>query len=188
MTTENNNSPWFFIKSLESFSDSVIKPIYSEVIMQKFDNSGILKWFANSWFINALQNFWKGWFKKVFVIFGWLIIVLGLFNAIMYALILIFTFYLQSLIAILLWILSVIVWVWIVRFKKWYWFIVIVSFVLGLINLIYSYFAYPSVMRFFFSWWQMLSLYTFIVSFLFSILFFIIHYALIIKNKELFVN
>ena len=177
---EKNKEVVAFINSMESFSDSIIKPIYNESWVKSIENMWFMKSLINSGFINALQDFWKGWFKNVFVVFGWIVIIWGILWVILWIFVLIKWPSLYNILFIILSFIVIPTWVWMIRFKKWYPFIVVLSFLFSLINsalVNYSFYA-PSYY------------YTsgLIITLVLSTLVFMVWFALILKNKELFKN
>lgn len=184
MSKDQNDSVNYYLGKGEKISDNFVSIFYSESLVKSIENLEFMKSLINSSFIKWLNDFWKGWFKQVFVFFWYLAIIFWLISVVLDVLNLFDMFrYVRWLISIALQIvmalLTVITWFWMIKFKKWYPFIVIVSYVWQVIvTLAFPIYAYGY-------WFGRGSSIGYIV---FSLLLFIIWYALILKNKELFKN
>ncbi len=177
---EKNKEVGAFINSMESFSDSIIKPIYSESLVKSIENMWFMKSLVNSGFINALQNFWKWWFKNVFVVFGWIAIIWGILWILIWIFDLVKWPSLYNILSVLSSFLTILVWVWVIRFKSWYPFIVVLSFLFSLIySALVNYSFYAPAYNY---------TYVIIISLVLSTLVFMVWFALILKNKDLFKN
>lgn len=169
----------------ENFSDKVVGMFYSEALVNKIESMDFMKNLINSSFIKGINDFWKGWFIKVFVFFWYLSVIFWVIWLLMDLKMLFGNFrFFNSTILVILWMvfsfLAVIWGIWMIKFKKRYPFVVLVSFIYQII--------YSIVLNFFFTsmyyhvWWMG------IWSMIISALLFVIWYAILLKNKDLFKN
>ncbi len=169
----------------ESVSDNIVGMFYSESLVKKIESLDFMKSLIESGFIKGLNDFWKGWFKQVFIVFWYLSIIFWLLGFLMDLKLLFGTFrYFNSTISVVLWMgfsfLAVISWIWMIKFKKRYPFIVLITFIYQII--------YTISLNFFFSSMYYYTGWTGIGSLIIWAVFFVIWFALILKNKDLFKN
>lgn len=187
----NNKEKWSmdnFMGTWEKMSDNFVSMFYSEWLVKSIEWLEFMKSLVKSSFIEALQSFWKGWFKQVFVFFWYLAIIFWLISIVKDVLDLLNTlWYMRGMISVILSIVSsclmVITWFWIIKFKKWYPFMAIVSYIVQMV----VYLTFPMM----YGYWVGFSYYyssSSIWSIVVSLWFFIVWLALIFKNKELFKN
>jgi hypothetical protein len=155
---------------------------YNESLVKSIESLDFMKKLIKSSFITWLQNFWKGWFKQVFIFFGYVSIIFWLVSIVIWVFDLLDYRYFRWLVSVILSlvmaIISVVSWFWMIKFKVRYPFIVLLSFVWQVIVALI-----PNQY-----WYMYYSRGSSIWTILFSLLFFMIWYALILKNKELFIN
>jgi len=172
-------------KKSENFSDKIVGMFYSESLVKKIESLDFMKSLIESSFVKGINDFWKGWFKQVFVFLGYLSVIFWVIAFLMDLKMLFGNFrYFNSSIIVILWMmfsfLAVIGGIWMIKFKKRYPFVVLVTFIYQII--------YFTVLNFFFSfmyyyvWWMWFG--TMII----SALLFVIWYAILLKNKDLFKN
>jgi hypothetical protein len=172
-----------FMGTWEGFSDKFVAIFYNESLVKSIENLDFMKKLMNSSFIKALQDFWKGWFKQVFIFLWYLAIIFWLISIVLYILDLFDSFrYFRWMISIILSIsmsfLSVITWFWMIKFKKRFPFMALISY----IGQIIVYVVFNPYGHMYYSRGSSIGY------IIFSFLFFIIWYALILKNKDLFKN
>lgn len=180
MSKETNG----FMDTLEKSSDNIVDMFYNESLVKSIESQDFIESLVKSSFIWKLQDFWKGWFKQVFVFFGYLSVIFGIISLLMNLVSMFgYMMYIMGILYVVLWIgmsiLSVIVWVWMIKFKKRYPFMVLFCFAYQMIYYII-----------FSSYWTMVyypwgSPVWYVVVWIF---FFIVFYALVLKNKDLFVT
>jgi len=199
---ENNktNSGWTegldkAMNVLDERASCIVGKIYNEALVEKIENFDLMKKLVASGFIKAINDFGKGWFKQVFIILGYIGIVMGAFTVLTSVVALLKSFsahwyyLLFNLLTIVSGILYLIWWVGMVKFKKWYPFVVILNLWINIATIILSAFALKII------WGSNYYGGTISVAYgnmLFSIVIWIavwsIWYALILKNKALFKN
>ncbi len=168
----------------------LIKKIESQYLMKSLIDSAFIKW---------LNDFWKWWFKWVFIFFWYLLIIFWLLGVLMDIRLIFRMFrffdsnvflelwgqFLYSSITNVLWMfysfLAIISWIWMIKLKKWYPFMVLVTFIYKIIYIFCLNFFFAR-MYFDYWWWMWFR------SIIIWAIFFIIWYALILKNKDLFKN
>lgn len=181
---ENKKGKWYldiFISKWEKISDKIVSLFYVEAFVKSVENIEFIKILVWSTFIKSLNDFWKWWFKQVFVFLWYLSIIfwlIGLISNIKY--LLDFLWYVRWMIPVVLqmimFVVLIITWFWMIKFKKWYSFVVLVWYVWQIITVFTS-----PVFSFWYGWVSIFSLLIWLAIFL-------VWYALIIKNKELFKN
>lgn len=188
MDNKEKSSMGSFMSTWSSISDNIVSKFYSEGFVKNIESLGFMQSLIKSSFIEALQNFWKGWFKQVFVFFWYLAIIFWLINLFFQAFSLLNNLGYMRWMTLVVWsiitsILMVLTWFWIVKFKKWYPFMIIITYIIQLVILIASPMAYGywAAGSFYYSW---ASIWSMILSFWF----FIVWLALVFKNKALFNN
>jgi hypothetical protein len=144
-----------------------------------------MKSLIESSFIKGINDFWKGWFIKVFVFLWYLSVIFWIIWFLMDLKMLFGTFrYFNSSITVILWMvfsfLAVLGWIWMIKFKKRYPFVVLVTFVYQIIYLIALNFFFTSM--YYYTWWMGVG------SMIISAWLFVIWFAIILKNKDLFKN
>jgi hypothetical protein len=180
---KSKNEAWEnFIKKWEQLSDNFVKIFYNDSLLKKIESLDFMKNLINSSFIKEIQNFWKGWFKQVFIFFWYLAIIFWIISIIMNIFSLFNSLiYIRWVLLIILWIgmslLSVITWFWMVKFKSWYPFIVVITFFYQIIYYILQN-LYGNIY-----YYSISSLIWYIVI---SLLFFVVWLSLVLKNKDLF--
>ena len=172
-------------KKSENFSDSIVNMFYSDSLVKKIESLDFMKSLIDSAFIKAINDFWKGWFKQVFVFFWYLSVIFWVISFLMDLSYLFSIFwYFNSIITTILWIwfsfLAVIWGIWMIKFKKRFPFIMLVTFIYKIIYFISLNFFYSSM--YYYTWGMSIG------SIVISTLLFVIWYALILKNKDLFKN
>ncbi len=184
MSTEKKETLDNFIQKWEKLSDNLVKGFYNESLVKKIESLDFMKSLIGSSFLQAIQSFWKWWFKQVFIFFWYLAIIFWILGALMQIFSIFNSFVyikwlLFDILSIGMSLLVIIIWFWMIRFKTWYPFIVIISFFYQIIFSIFSS-LYASIY-----YYPLSSLIWYIII---SCLFFIVWFALILKNKELFHN
>jgi len=185
---KNNKKFDDFILKAEKISDDIVWKIYNEWLVEKIESLDFMKALINSSFINWIQNFWKEWFKQIFIILWYISILWWLIFSIT-ELIWLFdifnnTWFLISwIINICLGVLSIIVWFWIIKLKKRFPFITLVQWWIYILSIIVSFLAIKYYFRWFFWIWNLWHVLTNIFIFL---AFYTIYIALVLKNKKLF--
>lgn len=183
MSKEQKDSVNAFMGKGEKMSDNVVSIFYNESLVKSIESIDFMKKLIESAFIKWLNDFWKWWFKQVFIFFGYLAIIFWLISIVLDVFNLLDSFwYLRGLIgvilSILMSILTVITWFWMIKFKKWYPFIVLLSYIGQIIvSVVFNPYGYMYYSRGSTIWYVV-----------FSLLFFVVWFALILKNKELFKN
>lgn len=183
MKKEQKETANTFLSKWEKLSDSIVALFYNETLVNKVESLDFMKKLINSSFIASLQDFWKWWFKSIFIFFWYLAIVFWLLSFVIEIFDLFGSFrYYRWLLSIILWmgmsILFVINWFWMIKFKSRYPFVFLITYIYKvLFYLIFDNYWY----MYYWAWSSVGYL-------LFSLLFFILWYALILKNKELFKN
>ena len=179
-----------FIDNLENFSDSVVKAIYSDAFMKSVENLWFMKMLVNSSFVKWVQSFWKWWFKSVFVFFWWFSIVVWLIGCVAFIVSLIismlsFSFFVifSNIVNFLLCFACIIYWIWTIKFKKRFPFITLLTLLLSIIS--YTLWAFQPI--FGVSYFQLYPVWV-IISIAILILLSAVSYAVVLKNKNLFVN
>ncbi len=181
---ENKKGKWYldiFISKWEKISDKIVSLFYVEAFVKSVENIEFIKMLVWSTFIKSINDFWKWWFKQVFVFLWYLSIIfwlIGLISNIRY--LLDFLWYIRWMIPVILqmimFVVLIITWFWMIKFKKWYSFVVLVWYVWQIITV----FSSP-VYSF---WYGGISIFSLLI----WLAIFLVWYALIIKNKELFKN
>ncbi len=173
----------------------VVEKIYNENLVSSIENLEFMKKLVNSGFIKAINDFGKGWFKQVFVILWYIWIVMWAFTVIT-SILSLFKFYnahryyiLFYLLTIVSSILYLVWWVGMVKFKKWYPFVVILSLLVNLSIQILSAFALKIIWGSAYYGWAINVAYgSLLVSIAIGLWLWAIAFALILKNKALFKN
>lgn len=169
----------------ENFSDKIVGMFYSESFVKKIESLDFMKSLIESSFIKGINDFWKGWFIKVFVFLGYLSVIFWVIGFLMDLKMLFGTFrYFNSSITVILWMvfsfLAVIWGIWMIKFKKRYPFVVLITFIYQIIYTICLNFFFSTM--YYYSWWM------WIWSMIISAVLFVIWYAILLKNKDLFKN
>ena len=168
----------------ECISDKIVSVFLTDKLVNKVESLDFMKKLVKSSFINSLQKFWKGWFKQIFIIWGYLSIIFGLITILGGFFSLLRLYMIPATISIISWLIILVMWFWAIKFKKWYPFVTLIQWLIYLILLLLSYFinsfyvSGPFSLRPSFVW-----LFINIIVFL---AIFIVYYALILKNKWLF--
>lgn len=173
----------------------IVDKFYNEALVTKIENLDFMKKLVASGFIQAINDFGKGWFKQVFIILGYIGIVFGAFTVITSLITLSKTFsihwyyVLYSVLAIIMALLNVAWWVGMVKFKKWYPFVVILSLVVGISIQILSAFALKIIWGSSYLGGAINVAYgNMLFGIAIGLVLWGIAYALILKNKALFKN
>ena len=169
----------------ENFSDKIVGMFYSESCVKKIESLDFMKSLIESSFIKGINDFWKGWFKQVFVFLGYLSVIFWVIAFLMDLKYLFGIFwYLNWVISVVLWmgfsILWIISWIWMIKFKKRFPFVTLVTFVYQIIYSLALNLFFSSI--YYYNWWM--SFWSMII----STLIFVIWFAIILKNKDLFKN
>lgn len=183
MNKEQKDSKDAFLDKGEKLSDNIVSTFYNDSLVKKIESMEFMKKLINSSFIGAIQDFWKWWFKQVFVFFWYLAIIFWLISLLIDVIDLFGSFrYFRWLLSIILWIvvswLTVVIWFWMIKFKKWFPFLSLVLYVFQIL----AYLVFNPYGSMYYSRWDSVGY------IIFSVLFFIVWYALILKNKEMFNN
>lgn len=183
--TKENDTLNDVTKKSENISDKIVWMFYSESLVKKIESLDFMKSLIDSAFIKWLNDFWKGWFIKVFVFFWYLSILFWLLGFLMDIKLLFGSFrYFNSAVSVVLWMwfsfLAVIWGIWMIKFKKRYPFVVLITFIYQIIYIISLNFFYSSIYYYVWGRW--------IWSVVIWAIFFVIWFALILKNKDLFKN
>ncbi len=183
MFKTKNNFLKNFLLSLESISDSFIQKFYNETLISEIQKIEFIKKLLKSNFIQSLQNFGKSWFKDAFVSLGYI----RIFVWILWGFVSLISFFqnltvafssiIFSLLNVLLMFFTIIMWVWIVKFKKWLPFWYIITAFLNLIYIIFKFILFST-------FWYL----GFIINLAFFFFLVVIILVLLLKNKNLFVN
>ncbi len=171
-----------FLGAWEKMSDNFVSMFYNESLVNKIESLDFMKKLINSSFISSLQDFWKWWFKQVFIFLWYLAIIFGLISIVLDILDLLDSYryfrWITSIISsIAISFLTVIIWFWMIKFKKWFPFMALILYIWQIIvYLVFNPYGW------YMHYWRGSSVWYVI----FSLLFFVIWYALILKNKKLF--
>lgn len=186
---DKNKAYTNFIVKLESISDGIVWKIYSKSLVYQIESLVFMKKLINSGFIKWLQNFWEGWFRQVFVflwyvwIFFWVIwVVVSVFDLLdnLWSWLYLIIHLVQALLSFF----SILMWVWMIKFKRRYSFVVLFQWVLRLFLIIFTYFIFSTSYYAKMMWgWSIVNL---VINICFFLLIFIVIFALILRNKKLF--
>ncbi len=186
---EENKKVSEITDKLWNICDAIVKPIYSENLVKKVEELPFMKSLMESGFVKAIEDFWKWWFKWVFVFFWWLAIILWPIAMIMF----IFEitkyssvpYLIYNILQIVASFLTFLLWVSMVKFKKYYPFLVIISLIMNIIN--YLFMAYINV-----AYNPLITFWAVIVSTIIGLAIglglFAVAFAIILRNKSLFKN
>ncbi len=173
----------WLMEKWEQIGDKIVSKLHDDGLVSKVESLDFMKALIKSPLIRWLDSFGKSWFKQVFIFLGyasvifWAIFVLLWLMGILASRGMLSAF-LSSIVMILLALVSMIAWIWMVKFKKWYPFVFIVQGWTYLAYIILDYISTYSIPWFayrhiFMETWLALAM-------------LIISFALILKNKELF--
>ncbi|NDK08554.1 hypothetical protein EOM39_04915 [Candidatus Gracilibacteria bacterium] len=173
-----------FVGKGENLSDNIVSMFYSEGLVKWIESLDFMKSLIGSSFIKAINDFGKGWFKQVFVFVGYLAIIFGLIGAVMQVIYLLdflgaMRWMIASILQIIMSLIGVVTGFGMIKFKKWFPFIALVGYIGQIIVMFftpvygigYSFYSRPSI-----------------ASIVIGLAIFVIGYALILKNKDLFKN
>ncbi len=168
----------------ECISDKIVSVFLTDKLVNKVESLDFMQKLVKSSFINSLQKFWKGWFKQIFIIWGYLSIIFWLITILSGFFSLLRLYMIPAVISVIFWVLTLVMWFWAIKFKKWYPFVALIQGWIYLVFLILNYLILsfyasgPFMMRPSFVW-----LFINIIVFL---AIFIVYYVLVLKNKWLF--
>ncbi|MDD3303040.1 MAG: hypothetical protein PHN31_05805 [Candidatus Gracilibacteria bacterium] len=167
-----------FMKSLEKLSDDIVYAFYQEDAVKTIESVSFMKKLVKSSFVKSLYDFGEGWFKQVFVVLGYLTIFGGLIS-LLSDVFRIFSFrgVVYTIFGLIFSSLSIISGIGMIKFKKWYPFVVLVGFLFQLLMCIF----WVTRWDFYYIGYSPLSL-------IFTILIFVLVFALVLKNKDKFEN
>lgn len=173
-----------FVGKWENLSDNIVSMFYSEWLVKWIESLDFMKSLIGSSFIKAINDFWKWWFKQVFVFVGYLAIIFWLIWAVMQVIYLLdflgaMRWMIASILQIIMSLIGVVTWFWMIKFKKWFPFIALVWYIWQIIVMFFT-----PVYWFWYSFYSRPS----IASIVIWLAIFVIWYALILKNKDLFKN
>lgn len=183
-STDFENIMW----KTETISDNIVWKIYNKWLVEKIESLDFIKTLVKSSFIKAIQGFWEGWFKQIFVFF-WYVSIIFWAISVLIGIVWLFNvlssiwFLISALVWICLSLISIIVWFWMVKFKQWYPFVVLIQWAAYLLSTVVSFIVMNSYYRWLVWVWSLSGL---LVNIWIFLAIYTVFFALVLKNKELF--